>query len=90
MGDKNKVVICVMETASTRLQDQAASARHAAGFPLGVRGFPWFGGIRLFLKGACLFFSPFNVMIFFRLTRRRIHNAQPNLQSPILSAACVD
>lgn len=39
------------EAPKTELQ----SARHAAGFPLGVRGFPWFGGIRLFFEGACLF-----------------------------------
>lgn len=43
----------------------------------------------VFWRGLFIF-SSFNVMIFFRLTRRRIHNAQPNLQSPILSAACAD
>lgn len=33
----------------------AQSARHAAGLPLGARGFPWFGEIHLFFKRGCLF-----------------------------------
>lgn len=56
VGDKNEMVICLMVMISMRLQTlELQSARHTAGFPSGVKGFPWFGGIRLFFKRGCLF-----------------------------------
>lgn len=57
VGDKNEMVICFMVMISMRLQTLGLqSARHTAGLPWGVKGFPWFGGIRLFFKRGCLFY----------------------------------
>ena len=91
VGDKKEVVICFMVMTSMRLQTPGLqSACHTAGLPLGARGFPWFGGFHLFFKRGCLFSLLLMLWFFFFRLTRRIHNVQPNLPSPILSAACVD
>lgn len=91
VGEKKEMVICLMVMTSTRLQTPGLrSARHTAGLPLGARGFPWFGAFHLFFKRGCLFSLLLMLWFFFFRLTRRTHNVQPNLHSPILSAACVD